>query len=145
MHFTIRHFAAVLVGAAAVTVSVSGTAGALASTDPGQIKPILAGEIAHRLGASVQPVQRQATFPLGAQSRGPLTLLHSADMRWSQAGQAVGEPWPRPEPQPRPWPVPSPRPKPWPWPWPDPEKPWPGPGPVPEPIDAQMGAARPWV
>ncbi len=143
MYFTIRQFTAILVGAAAVTVSVSGMACSLASTDPGQIKPISAREIVHRLDAPVQPVQRQAAFPPGAQRRGPMTLL--ADMGWSQAGQSVGGPWPRPEPQPRPWPVPSPRPKPWPWPWPDPEKPWPGPGPVPEPMEPQRGAARPWL
>lgn len=130
MYFTIRHFAAVLVGAAAVAVSVSGMACPPTSTDSSQIKPILDREIVHRLDA---------------RSPGLGTLLHGAGLRWSEGVQSVGEPAPRPEPQPKPWPVPSPRPKPWPWPWPDPEKPWPGPGPVPEPMDPQMWGARPWV
>lgn len=60
MSFRIRHFAATLVGAAIVSLSVSSMACVLPPTDPVQIKQILAREIAYRLGMRTHQISLSA-------------------------------------------------------------------------------------
>ncbi len=93
MDHTIRHFTAVLLGAAAVLASASSAGCTLVPTDPIHIKQMMAREIAHRLGINPQqfplnaisPPQLHTPLPLGADCSGLGAFHHSAGFRWAQA------------------------------------------------------------
>lgn len=105
MDHKISHFAAVLVGAAAVLASASSAACSLVPADPIRIKQMMAREIAHRLGMRPQQIALDAiTQPrlhtplaLGADCSGLGAYHHSAGFR-------IGQSRPGPGPVPRPWP-----------------------------------------
>lgn len=89
MSLRIRHFAATLVGAAVLTLSVSSMACVLAPMDPVRIKQILAKEIAYRLGMPTHQIplyaisQPELHSPrgLGRDCRGIEGVYHSATFR----------------------------------------------------------------
>jgi len=101
-----RHFAATMVGLAALTASAASFACSLAPADPDRIRQLMAQEIAHRLGITAARIplsaitlpQLHAPFALGADCSGLAAYHYSAGFRWQDMRRPGPQPMPLPQP-----------------------------------------------